>query len=434
VSPELVGIIGLAVLAVLLFSKIWIGAIMFVVGVVGYACIGGWDSALVLAGRVPYSTIADYGLMALPMFILMGIVVANTGVSGDLFKTAYKWLGQFRGGLASASVASCGMFAAICGDSMATAVTMGKVAIPEMKKYNYDPALASGSIAAGGTLGILIPPSLGFILYGLLTQQSIGKLFMAGIIPGVLEIVFYVATIYILCRFNPQLGPPGPRTGLKEKVVSLKGTWAMLALFSLVMGGIYMGIFTTTEAGAIGAFGAIVISLIGRKLTWGNFRASIMETAQITGMLVFIIVGAFLLMRFIAISNLPTALSEFIAGLAVSRYVVLAAFIIFYIIMGCFFDVIAIIILTIPIVYPVIVGLGFDPIWLGVIMVRVAEIGLVTPPFGLNLFILSQVTEVPLGTVFRGVIPFLVADCLHVTLLIAVPALSLYLPYAGKAI
>jgi C4-dicarboxylate transporter DctM subunit len=432
VSPELVGIIGLAVLAVLLFSKIWIGAIMFVVGVVGYACIGGWDSALVLAGRVPYSTIADYGLMALPMFILMGIVVANTGVSGDLFKTAYKWLGQFRGGLASA--ASCGMFAAICGDSMATAVTMGKVAIPEMKKYNYDPALASGSIAAGGTLGILIPPSLGFILYGLLTQQSIGKLFMAGIIPGVLEIVFYVATIYILCRFNPQLGPPGPRTGLKEKVVSLKGTWAMLALFSLVMGGIYMGIFTTTEAGAIGAFGAIVISLIGRKLTWGNFRASIMETAQITGMLVFIIVGAFLLMRFIAISNLPTALSEFIAGLAVSRYVVLAAFIIFYIIMGCFFDVIAIIILTIPIVYPVIVGLGFDPIWLGVIMVRVAEIGLVTPPFGLNLFILSQVTEVPLGTVFRGVIPFLVADCLHVTLLIAVPALSLYLPYAGKAI
>ena len=433
-SPELVGIIGLVVLAVLLFSKIWIGAIMVVIALLGYACIGGWESSLVLAGRVPYSTIADYGLMALPMFILMGIVVANTGVSGDLFKTAYKWLGQFRGGLASASVASCGMFAAICGDSMATAVTMGKVAIPEMKKYNYDPALASGSIAAGGTLGILIPPSLGFILYGLLTQQSIGKLFMAGIIPGALEIVFYVATIYILCRFNPRLGPPGPRTSLKEKVVSLKGTWAMLTLFSLVMGGIYMGIFTTTEAGAIGAFGAIVISLISRKLTWGNFRASIMETAQITGMLVFIIVGAFLLMRFIAISNLPTALSEFIAGLAASRYLVLAAFIVFYIIMGCFFDVIAIIILTIPIVYPVIVGLGFDPIWFGVIMVRVAEIGLVTPPFGLNLFILSQVTEVPLGTVFRGVIPFLVADCLHVILLVAIPALSLYLPYAGKAI
>jgi C4-dicarboxylate transporter DctM subunit len=428
VSPDLVGVIGIAVLVILIFMRIWIGAAMILVGFLGYGYIVGWDYALLVVGIEPYSDIAFYPITVIPLFILMGALVSNTGVSKDLYNTAHKWVGQLRGGLAMSTVGACAAFSAICGSSEATAATMGKVALPEMRRHNYDEKLATGSVAAGGTMGILIPPSLGFILYGILCDVSIGKLFMAGIIPGVLEAAFYIAAIWLICRLNPRLGPPGPKTSLKEKIISLKGTWAMLALFVLVMGGIYMGVFTPTEAGAIGAFGAIVICFIGRKLTWKNLRGSVVETAQTTAMIVFLIVGAFILMRFMAVSGLPALVSHFVTGLPVASIWILIAIILMYIVLGCFLDVYSAIILTVPIIFPVVLALGFNPIWFGVIMVRVMEMGLVTPPFGMNVFILSAVTDVPIGTVFRGVIPFLIADFCHVALLVAIPALSLLIP------
>ncbi|MFH1646718.1 MAG: TRAP transporter large permease [Chloroflexota bacterium] len=427
-SPEMIGFIGIIALVVLIFLRIWIGAVMVLIGFIGYGILAGWHSAFVVVGTEPYSNIAFYPITVIPLFILMGAVVANTGVSGDLYNTANKWVGKTRGGLAMATVVATAMFAAICGSSAATAATMGRVALPQMKRHNYDDKLATGCVAAGGTMGILIPPSMGFILYGILTETSIGKLFMAGIIPGILEAVFYMATIWIMCKWKPSLGPPGEGSTLKQKIFALKGTWAMLVLFILVMGGIYMGVFTPTEAGAIGAFGAILISFVSRKLTWHNLRGSVVETAQTTAMIVFMIVGAFILMRFLAISKLPFFIGELVAGLPVPPMMILVAIIIMYIILGCFLDVFAAIILTIPIIFPAVLSMGFDTIWFGVIMVRIMEIGLITPPFGLNVFIMSTVTDVPIGTIFRGVIPFVIADFVHVALLVAVPALSLFLP------
>ncbi|HJX13546.1 MAG TPA: TRAP transporter large permease [Dehalococcoidales bacterium] len=427
-SPEMIGFIGIVALVVLIFLRLWIGAVMVLIGFVGYGVLAGWNSAFVVAGTEPYSNIAFYPITVIPLFILMGAVVSNTGVSGDLFDTANKWVGKTRGGLAMATVIATAMFSAICGSSAATAATMGRVALPQMKRHNYDDRMATGCVAAGGTMGILIPPSMGFILYGILTETSIGKLFMAGIIPGILEAVFYMITIWIMCKWKPAMGPPGEASTLKQKIFALKGTWAMFVLFILVMGGIYMGVFTPTEAGAIGAFGAILISFVSRRLTWHNMRGSVVETAQTTAMIVFMIVGAFILMRFLAISKLPFFIGELVAGLPVPPMMILVAIIIMYIILGCFLDVFAAIILTIPIIFPAVLAMGFDTIWFGVIMVRIMEIGLITPPFGMNVFIMSTVTDVPIGQIFRGVIPFVIADFAHVALLVALPWLSLVLP------
>ncbi len=427
-SPEIIGIIGVVIMIALIFMRVWVGVAMILIGFLGYACLAGWRHAFIIAGTEPYSQISVYVLSCVPLFILMGIVASETGIAGDLYNAANKWIGNIAGGLAIATTVATGAFAAVCGSSDATAAAMGKVAFPEMKKLNYDSKLAAGCIAAGGSIGILIPPSLGFILYGLLCEQSIGKLFMAGFIPGVLEVVFYSITIFILCRLNPRLGPPGPSSNIKEKVSSLKNVWGMVCLFLLVLGGIYLGIFTPTEAGAVGAFGAIVISLIGRRLTRKNFRGSMVETAKITAMIVLLISGAFIFLRFLAVSQLPTLLSDFVAGLQVSKYVFIAGIIVFYLILGCFWDIFACILLTLPFVFPVIEAIGMDPIWFGVIMVRCMEVGLITPPFGLNIFILSGVINVPVGTVYRGVLPFVLADICHITLLVAIPQLSLWLP------
>lgn len=427
-SSELIGIIGVVVMLVLIFMRVWIGAAMILVGFLGYAYLDGWDKAFIISGTEPYSQIAFYIISCIPLFILMGIVVSRTGIAGDLYIAANKWIGNLPGGLAIATMVATGGFSAVCGDSAATAAAMGEVAFPEMKKLGYDNKLAAGCIAAGGSIGILIPPSLGFILYGLLAQQSIGKLFMAGVIPGILEVVIYSITILVLCRINPRLGPPGPQTTMREKASSLKNVWLMIGLFTLVLGGIYMGVFTPTEAGAVGAFGAIAIALIGRRLTRKNLSSSMVETAKITAMIILLITGAFIFLRFLAISGLPTMLSEFVAGLTVSKYVLLVGIIIFYLLLGCFLDIFACILLTLPFIFPVTQAIGFDPIWFGVIMVRCMEVGLITPPFGLNVFILSGVIDVPAGTVFRGVLPFVLADFLHIALLSALPVISLWLP------
>jgi tripartite ATP-independent transporter DctM subunit len=423
-------LIGVLLLVVLLFMRVWVGTVMAVVGFAGFAYITSFKGALQIIGVVPFSTIANETVASVPLFILMGVIVSNTGVATDLYRTAYKWLGQLRGGLAMATIMACGGFAAISGSSQAAVATMGKVALPEMQKYKYDARLATGVITAGGTIGILIPPSMGFILYGILTEESIGKLFMAGIIPGLLEIAFYIAVVFILCRRNPKLGPAGPKTSFSEKVASLRYTWAMLVLFLLVMGGIYGGWFTPTEAGAIGAFGAIVISALARKFTGRNFIASLLEAAQTTAMMVLILASAFIFMKFMAVSRLPDLLAGYIGSLSFSPMIILLLIILLYILLGMFLDGPSAIVLTLPVLFPVILALGFDPIWYGVIMVRVIEVGLITPPMGMNVFILAGVTNEPLGTIFRGIVPFFIADLFHIALLVSFPGISLFLPQA----
>ena len=304
-SPEIVGIIGIAAVVFLLLTRMWIGLAMATVGFIGLVYLRGLESALGVLGTVPYKYIAFYPISAIPLFVFMAMVISNSGISAVLFKTAHTWLGQLRGGLAMAGILASGGLAAIMGDSVAEVVTMSQVAVPEMRKYRYDDQLATGSIAAGGTLGILIPPSLGFILYGILTEQSIGVLFMAGILPGILLTALFIGTIYIVTTLRPSAGPPGPKTSLKEKVLSLKGTWHMVLLFLLIIGGIYGGIFTPTEAGGVGAFGAIVISAASRRLTLKILIDSLREATKITAMIMLLIAGAFILMKFLATQQAP---------------------------------------------------------------------------------------------------------------------------------
>ena len=378
-----------------------------------------------MVGLEPHAQTNYYQITALPLFVLMGTVVAASGISKDLYEAVRKWIGHVRGGLAMATVGGCGLFAAICGDSIATAVTMGKIAHPEMKRYNYDDRLSSGAIAAGGTIGILIPPSLGFILYALLTEQSVGHLFIAGIIPGILEVLFYMGAIFIVCRINPRMGPPGPRVSL-EKRSRVIHNLAHGAYFSVDHGGIYGGVFTPTEAGAIGAFGAFVVGFAFSRLKWPGVKCDHRDGQQY-GHDPYLLVGAYIFMRFTAVSNLPAYLSDLIIGIQLPPIFIIIGLLLVYVILGSFLDVLIVIILTTPIVFPTILALGYDPIWWGVIMVRIMEIGMVTPPYGINLFVLAKTINVPLGTVYRGVAPFVLADLLHISLLVAVPEISLFL-------
>jgi C4-dicarboxylate transporter DctM subunit len=427
-SPELLGLLGIVALIILLFCRMWIGFAMAFIGLIGLIFLYGFDKAVIPLATIPFSRVGFYPISALVLFVLMGVVVGAAGLSGDLYDSAYKWLGRLPGGLAIATVFAAGGFAAISGSSTATAVTIGKVSLPEMKRYNYDPRLATGTVAAGGTIGILIPPSLGFILYAVLTEQSIGKLFMAGIIPGILEVLFYAALILVMCIVNPKMGPRGPKVPLKEKVFSLKNIWPVVLLFLFVIGGIYLGWFTPTEAGAIGAFVSMVIVLAMGRLNLKGIFNTTMEAVQISGMVLILMVGAFIFANFLAISRLPFALADVVTSISVHPYVILVAIIVVYIILGMFLDIFSSILLTIPILYPVVIAMGFDPIWFGVIMVRIMEIGLITPPVGMNVFVMASVTDIPLGTIFRGIVPFILADFLHVALLVAVPPLSLFLP------
>ena len=427
-SPEIVGVIGLVILVVLLLLRMWIGAAMALVGFLGYAYIRGVESAFGVVSQIPFSTVADYPLIAVPLFIFMGVIIFQSGVGADLYDTAYKWVGQLRGGLAMATVLACALFAAITGVSGPAIVTMGKVAVPEMRKYNYDDKLATGSIACAGTLAFLIPPSVAFIIYGILTENSIGKLFMAGVLPGLLLASLFVLTIMMITARNPKAGPAGPKTSFIEKIVSMKGTWPTVLLFLLVLGGIYMGIFTPTEAGAVGAFGAIVITTAYRRLNFRKFLDSLLEAGQTTAFVFLLIIGAFILMKFLAISKLPFLLGETIAGLGVPTIVIFGAIVLLYIILGMFLDIISAVILTIPIMYPLALSLGFDPIWYGVITVILIEMGLVTPPVGLDVFILSGAVDVPLFTIFRGVLPFVIAELVCIIILYFVPQIALFLP------
>ena len=428
-TPAEAGLIGFVLMMVLVLLSVNVSFAILISGFIGSALIIGLTPALSNMAILAFERVTDYTFAVIPLFMLMSAFVANTDIGREAYETARALIGQAKGGLAMATVGATGLFAACTGSSMAGAIAFARIAYPEMKRYNYKPSLSLGTIAAGATMGILIPPSMGFILIGILTEISIGKLFMAGIIPGILEIIFYIITIFILCKFNPQWGPAGPKTTIKQKIVSLRLTWPVVFLFLLIIGGIYGGVFTATEAGAIGAFGALVISLAKRQLTRANFVESLLDTAQITGMMIALIIGAFIFKFFLAVTRIPFIFSDYVAALEINRYFIVVLLVIVYIILGMIFDIYAIIVMTTPIIFPTMEALGFHPVWFGVIMVRLMEMGEITPPFGFNLFALAgTIKDVQITDLYRGVIPFLIADVLHVALLIAVPVLSTFLP------
>jgi tripartite ATP-independent transporter DctM subunit len=428
-DPLLIGSIGILVLIALLFVRMPIAVAMGLTGVVGLIAVVGWQAGLSVLKTAPFASIAKYGFSVVPLFILMGNFCFHAGASRDLYYTVSKWIGHLRGGIAMATVGACAGFAAVSGSSLATAATMGTVALPEMNKYKYNKSLAAGAISAGGTLGVLIPPSTVLVIYGILTETSIAKLFLAGFIPGILEAVFYMATIAIVCRFKPEWGPRGQRYPLKEKIVSLKDTWTIMVLFVGVIGGIYAGIFSPTEAAAIGAFGALILGVARRRLPMASLFASVEGAVKTTAMIFAILIGAMVLGYFMSATRLPFELARMVGELEVNRYVILAAIIGVYIILGCLLVPMAMVILTIPIVFPLVTGQGFDPIWFGIITVRIFEIAQITPPVGMNVFIIKGVAkDVSLEDIYRGIIPFFIADLLHVSLIIAFPQIFLWLP------
>ena len=429
IDPLTAGFLGIGLLIVLLFSGMPIAIVMGLVGFLGLAYVNGLKPGLNSMGTAAHTIASSYSLSVIPLFVLMGAFCFHSGLSKDLYYSVYRWIGHFPGGLAIATVGACASFAAVSGSSVATTATMGMVSLPEMKRYKYDPGLAAGSIAAGGSIGILIPPSIILVLYGVLTEQSIGKLFAAGFIPGILEALFYMVTIYILCTRNPHLGPKGAKANFRERMVSIKATWGVVALFLLVIGGIYLGVFTPTEAAGVGAFGAFLFALGRKRLNWQTFTASLKETSTTTAMVFLILIGAALLGYFLAVTRLPFELSSWVSGLEVNRYIILGMIILLYLFLGAIMSSLAMIVLTVPIIFPVIESLGFDPIWFGIIIVRVVEMGQITPPVGINVYVLKGVAkDVPLEVIFKGVFPFIIADICHVALLIAVPQIATFLP------
>lgn len=428
-DPLLIGLIGFILLFILLAFGMPIGLGMSTIGYAGMLYFLPGIAAATKMASTPFDQVSSYSLSVLPLFVLMAHITFSSGVTTDLFNLAHKWLGHQRGGVAMATVGGCAGFAAVSASSMATAATMGLVAIPEMKRLNYDPSLATGVIAAGGTIGILIPPSACLIIYGVITETSIGKLFIGGLIPGILEALFYIVTIYIICRWNPLLGPRGPKVTLKEKFVAFKSCGEIAALITLVLGGLIIGWFTPTEAGAVGASGSIIISLIRKRLTWKNFKDAIIETMKMTGMIYFIVVGAFLFNHFLTLTMIPTSLANFVIETQVPPIVTMFMIIGVYLILGCIVDAFAMIMLTIPIFYPIAQSLGFDLVWFGIIVTRVMEMAMITPPIGMNVYVIAGVApDVPMQTIFRGIFPFLMADIVHLSLLLFVPSVVLFLP------
>lgn len=428
-TPLTVGLIGTGVLFVALFSGMPIGIVMGLVAFAGFAFIKDIGGALGLLQVVPYGTFASYDFSVIPLFILMGEFAFRAGLSQDLYGAVQCWLGRLRGGLAMATIGGCAGFAAVCGSSVATAATMGTVALPEMQKRRYDPALATGCVAAGGTLGILIPPSIGFIVYGVITQTSIGKLFLAGFLPGILVAGLFIATIYVICRLNPLAGPPGDSVGFKQKILALKNTWIVAALFVFVIGGIYVGVFTPTEAAGVGAFATFAFGIARGRLDWNAVKASVVSTGKATGMIFLILLGAILFSYFLSVSGLPTEVANAIGGLSINRYLVLGVIVVIYLVLGCIMDALAMILITLPIFFPLIEQLGFDPIWFGIIVTLTAEAGLISPPVGLNVFVIQGISNgVPMYTIFRGIVPFFVALLIGLAVLTAFPQIALVLP------
>lgn len=428
-SPVEIGLIGLLALFLLILLGVPIGISMGLVGAIGLWLVVSPSAAFVKVAVVPFQKVSDYDLAVLPLFLLMANIFAHTGIGKDLFNLAYKWLGRFPGGVGLATVAACGTFAAISSSSIATAATMGSVALPEMKRFNYDPRLATGTVAAGGTIGSLIPPSGVLIIYGILTQTSIGKLFLGGWIPGIMEVVAYMIVIFLLCRLNPRLGPPGESFSVKEKLFAFLNAGEAIGLIIFVLFGLMWGWFTPTEAGAVGAVGALGFSLLRRRLTLKTLKAACISTLRTTGMIYGILIGAFIFNYFLATTRLPMLLSESVSRLPLPPLALLGVIMLVYLGLGCVLDAAAMHVLTIPIFFPLAVSLGFNPIWFGILTTRVMEVAMITPPIGMNVFVIAGVApDVPMGTIFKGIVPFLIADIVCIILLMLVPQLVMFLP------
>lgn len=428
-APEWLGIGGFAAMLGLIALRVPVAVAMGVVGVAGGAWLNGWASVGFILGSSPFESVFPYGLSVVPLFVLMGVFAAHAGLSQALYRAVHAFIGHYRGGLANATIGACAGFGAICGSSLATAATMCRVALPEMRRHGYDDRLAAGAIAAGGTLGILIPPSVVMVVYALLTEQSIGKLFAAGLIPGLVATLFYMSAVLVMTRIDPALGPAGAPTAIAARLRALREVWPVILLFALVMGGIYLGWFSPTEAAAVGAFGTFAYALLTRRLGHQVFAACLVETANTTAMIFLILIGTGLFNYFIETTGAPRFLVQQVQALGWDRYAVLVLVMVFYLVLGCFMDSLSMVFITVPFVFPMVTALGFDPIWFGVLLVCVVEIGLITPPIGMNLFILIAAAEnLKLATAIRGIGPFIVADVLRLAVLVLFPGLSLWLP------
>lgn len=429
-SPEIVGVIGLLILFVLLFAGMPIGLGMALMGFLGFAYLWGLDASLVQIGVTSYTSVAAQAMSVIPLFIVMGHFAFASAVTKDAYDAAHMALGRLPGGLAMSTIAASAGFAACTGSSLASAATMTKVALPEMLRYKYDHKLATGSIAAGGTLGILIPPSVPMIVYAIITETSIGKLFIAGIVPGILLATLFMVVIYIMAKAMPPMGgPPAIKASWRTIPAIAVRVWPALLLAAVVMGGIWGGVFSPTEAGGIGAFAALIIALARRKLTKQNFIEALKDTTKTTAMIFVIVIGAMIFGAFITISGLPVALVTFLGGIEMPSTAVLVIILIVYVFLGCIMDTLAITLITLPIIFPLILSLGFDPIWFGILYTINVEMALVTPPIGINVFIISGMAkDIPMYTIFRGVLPFLVAMVVCTALVIAFPQIALFLP------
>ncbi|MBL4756938.1 MAG: TRAP transporter large permease [Rhizobiales bacterium] len=428
-SPEFIGLLGIISLFSMLALRVPVAFAMFIVGIVGVSVLNSTRAALSLLASESFTLASSHELIVIPLFILMGNIATESGMSRKLYDAAYAMIGTIRGGLASATVIGCAGFAALSGSSVASALTMGRVSLSEMKRFNYSPRLSTGAVAAGGTLGILIPPSTGFVLYAILTRESIGRLFLAGVLPGLLLTFMFVTTIWILTYFKPELGPPGPSRTLREKVKASLGALPIVIIVLMTIGGIYSGIFSPVEAAAVGVGLTILGGTLAGSLNVPKFINALKDSVSTTATVMLILIAAHVIGPFLALSHMPAFVGEFLTSLDIGRYGILALILITYLVLGCFMEGFAMMVLTLPIFFPVIVSLGFDPIWFGVVVVMVLEMGLITPPVGINVFIVKSVApDVPLKEIFIGVLPFLIAMIIAMIFIVMFPSIALYLP------
>lgn len=432
-SVGMIGLLGVIALLFAIFIRIPIGVALAGIGVLGYAAADGWPKALKMFGTVPFELASAYSLSVVPLFILMGAVASRANMSRELFDAANAIFSGLRGALASATIGACAAFGAICGSSIATAATFSKVAIPEMRRHGYEPGFAAGAVASAGTLGILIPPSVMLAIYAVVAEQSLPKLFAAALIPGLVLALLFVITVTIVTRLNPKIAPMVPPMPTAQRLAAAKGLWKLLLLFFFAVVGIYLGWFSPTEAAGVAAFVAMVIGFATRQLTMRGLIEALMETAYATAMLFFIVVGAFIFSRFVVLTQLPNQLSNWVTAMGFSPLLVLLAIIALFVLLGTFLEEVSTILITVPVLLPLVVKMGYDPVWFGIMVTVLCTIGLISPPTGLTVFVIqAQNTDIPVTHIYRGTLPFLVADFVLVALLIAIPSMALWLPAVFK--
>ncbi|MCL4801198.1 MAG: TRAP transporter large permease [Burkholderiales bacterium] len=428
-SAQAIGLAGVVLLVALVFARIPVAIALALVGALGYAAIDGAHTALTVLGKVPFELAQAYSLSVLPLFIMMGVVASKANMSNELFRAANAVFSGFRGALASATIGACAAFGCISGSSLATAATMARVAVPEMTRHGYHLPIAAGAVASGGTLGILIPPSVILVIYALIAEESIGRLFAAALVPGILLAALHVLVIVVLGRVRPDWLPKVPAMPLAERLRAGIGMWKLLLLFFLAVFGIYLGWFSPTEAAAVASFAAIVIAFATRAIGVRQFLDALLETVYTSAMLFFIVIGAFIFSRFVVLTQLPAEIAGWAQGSGLGVVPIMIVIVALYVVLGMFLESVSMVLITVPVLLPLMHALGFDAVWFGIFVTVLAEVGLITPPVGLNVFVIrSQVPDISLGAVFRGVVPFLAADAVLVALLVGAPAIALWLP------